>query len=105
MNNDQLDDLKQFIDSKISQSEERLRSEISNEISSAIQGSEKRLRGEIRETSAEIRTEMAAGFRGVAEAFNELDRDNQSIKKQQVELKSIVDDHTVQLKTLQQKIA
>ncbi len=51
MNNDQLDDLKQFIAASVSQSEERLRSEMNQGFQA-------------------VRQEMVDGFRGVGEAID-----------------------------------
>lgn len=53
MNDDQLDDLKQFIDSRISQSEDK----ITSETRSSIQ---------------ELRQEMLDGFAGVGDAIEEI---------------------------------
>ncbi len=65
MKDDQLDDLKQFITATVSQSEARLRDDISDEIHSVVVDSEKRLRIEV----VALRTEMIDGFAGVAEAI------------------------------------
>ncbi len=53
MNNDQLDDLKQFIDSRISQSEARFDETLKEELGT-------------------LRTEMLDGFSGVGEAIEEI---------------------------------
>ncbi len=57
MNNDQLDDLKQFISTSISQSEERLRNDLRDEMNQGFQA---------------IRQEMAGGFLAVGEAIDEI---------------------------------
>ncbi len=58
MNDNQLDDLKQFIAASVSQSEERLRNEMN-------QGFEA-----VRQEFQAVRQEMADGFRGVGEAID-----------------------------------
>lgn len=71
MNDDQIDDLKQFIDSKISQSEARLHSEVADmriELKKEISDT----RGELKEEIAQLREETREGFKGVAVAFEEL---------------------------------
>ena len=68
MNNDQLDDLKQFILASISQSEGRLR----HEFVTAISESEGRLRGEMSQGFQTIRNEMSDGFLAVGEAIEEI---------------------------------
>ena len=64
MNDQQLDDLKQFIDSRISQSEGRLRSE--------IRESEDRVKSELRGEIQELRTEVRDGFTAVGEAVTRI---------------------------------
>src|SRR5258708_14889727 len=68
MNNDQLDDLKQFISASLSQSETRLREELKEWISTSINQSEGRLHQEVQT----VRQEMADGFLGVGEAIEEI---------------------------------
>lgn len=70
MNDDQfdVDDLKQFIEATVSQSEVRLREEITDTVSQ----SESRLRqemGDLRQEMGELHQEMRDGFAGVGEAF------------------------------------
>lgn len=62
MNNDQFDDLKQFISASISQSEERICKEMTDGF--------KAVRREIQV----VRQEMADGFLGVGEAIDEIHR-------------------------------
>lgn len=60
MNDEQLEDLKQFIDSRISQSEVRFDDKLSTEVSA--------LRNEI----SALRQEMLDGFAGVGDSFDEI---------------------------------
>lgn len=62
MNDDQLDDLKQFIDSRISQSETRL--------GDRIDGVEQSLNSKLEA----LRQEMLDGFVGVSEAIEEINK-------------------------------
>ena len=61
MNDDQLDDLKQFVAPTVSQSEERLRTELGK----AVSQSEERLHAEL----GNLRTELHDAFTGVFEAL------------------------------------
>lgn len=58
--NDQFDDLKQFIASTVSQTEERLQNEMTE------------LKREFKGEMSELRKEMADGFTGVGEAIDEI---------------------------------
>jgi len=64
MNNDQLDDLKQFIAASVSQSEERLRGEMNQGF--------RAVRQEMAEGFQAVRQEMADGFLAVGEATDEI---------------------------------
>jgi hypothetical protein len=78
MNNDQFDDLKQFIDGRLSQSEvlfdEKLQS-LKHELKGEI--------GELRQEMTELRQEMHDGFAGVAEV---IDDNNQHIDERLTKL-------------------
>jgi uncharacterized protein YukE len=56
MNDDQLSDLKQFIASTVSQTEQRLQAQIS----------------ELKSEVSEVKTEMANGFEGIGEAIEQI---------------------------------
>lgn len=80
MDKDQLDDLKQFIATTVSQSEARLRTELRKEWKSDLQAGLAGLKSELRiewrsdlarETSA-LRQEMREGFAAVAETLDEI---------------------------------
>lgn len=62
MNDNQLDDLKQFIAASVFQSEERLR----NEMNQGFQA----VREEVHQEFQAVRQEVADGFRGVGEAID-----------------------------------
>ena len=64
MDNNQLEDLKQFIDGRVSQAEVRL----GENLGEKIDGAETRLGGKIKS----LRTEMLDGFMGVGEAIGEI---------------------------------
>lgn len=66
MQDEQLEDLKQFIGATVSQSEERLRAEISR-VEGKVDGLEGRVDG--------LRQEMLDGFSGVGEAIDELHKE------------------------------
>ena len=74
MNDDQLDDLKQFIAGTVSQTEERLQMQIS-EIKSEV--------SEMKIEMSEIKTEMANGFEGIGEAIEQI---HQQAEAQEVEV-------------------
>ena len=86
MNDNQLDDLKQFIAASVSQSEERLRNEMN-------QGFEA-----VRQEFQAVRQEMADGFRGVGEAIDVIHKHSD----EQNELNATVDKR---LTRLEQRIA
>lgn len=71
MNNDQLDDLKQFISASISQSEGRLRHEFVTVIA---------------DLEGRLRQEMADGFLAVGEAIAEI---HQQLETQQEQYKAV----------------
>ncbi|HET9721483.1 MAG TPA: hypothetical protein VFP32_00430 [Candidatus Saccharimonadales bacterium] len=62
MNDEQLEDLKQFIDGRISQAETRFDNKLGEEI------------GSVREEIEALRKEMLDGFTGVGEAIDEINK-------------------------------
>lgn len=62
MNDDQLDDLKQFIDSRISQTEARFDEKLDSKVD------------ELRKELGDLRAEMLDGFAGVGEAIEEINK-------------------------------
>lgn len=78
MNDDQFDDLKQFIDSRISQTEAMIDQRIAESEAKSekrIEIAENRLDSKIEALRAEVhelRVEMREGFAGVGEAIEEL---------------------------------
>lgn len=73
MNDDKLDDLKQFIASTVTQTEQRLRDEL------ASKDDLQSLRVELKAGIDNVRTEMADGFAGVGEAIESLHQTNTSV--------------------------
>ena len=63
MNDDQFDDLKQFIVNTVSQTENRLQAQIS-QVADEL--------GDVRNELGQLRSEMASGFEGVAEAVEQI---------------------------------
>jgi uncharacterized coiled-coil DUF342 family protein len=78
MNDEQLDDLKQFIDSRISQSEQRIRDDLNQDMAE--------LKRELNQTNKTI----DGGFTGIAEAIeqinNRLDRRDQEVDQRLTKL-------------------
>lgn len=68
MKDDQLDDLKQFIEATVSQSEQRVKTELKEEMSAV---------------KTELKEEMANGFAGVGDAIEEI---HNIIEKNQTEV-------------------
>lgn len=66
MDDDQLDDLKQFIANTVSQTEQRLRDELASKEDIAA------LRLEMDDKFKSVRLEMSDGFTGVGEAIEEV---------------------------------
>ncbi len=67
MKDEQLDDLKQFIETTVGQTEQRLRNEMADGFASATK--------EMTDGFTEVRQEMADGFAGVGEAIEEIHKD------------------------------
>ena len=78
MNDDQLDDLKQFIDSRISQTEATFETMLEDRISQT----EKKLERQIED----LRNEMHDGFAGIGEAIEELHNADDELDKRLTKL-------------------
>jgi archaellum component FlaC len=74
MNDDQLDDLKQFIASTVSQTEQRLQTQIS-EIKEEI--------FEVKTNMSQIKDDLANGFEGIGEAIEQV---HQQAETQEIEV-------------------
>lgn len=78
MNHDQFEDLKQFIDSRISQTEKKFDEKLDSEI------------GGLRQELASLREDMLEGFSGVGEAIenihNQLDETKEEFDKRLAKL-------------------
>jgi hypothetical protein len=76
MNDDQFDDLKQFIDGRISQSAENTQTDLKQFIETRISQSETRLTGDltkkIKDVEENLKQEMRAGFEGVGDATEQI---------------------------------
>jgi predicted nucleic acid-binding Zn-ribbon protein len=71
MNDDQLDDLKQFIANTVSQTETRLQTQIS-EVGGRVD--------EVQTQLGQLRQEMADGFEGVAEAIEQIHQQAETLE-------------------------
>ena len=80
MKDEQLDDLKQYFSTEISQSEARIKSEITADLG-----------GSLNRIISELRTDMNSGFAAIAQIFNDVH--------------DSIDDHETRLTKLEQQVA
>jgi len=100
MNEEQFDDLKQFITSTVSQSETRLREELASKEDLVGLASKEELH-DVRSSLVSLREEMRDGFTGVGEAIESLAA---NMDKRFNEFDSVVHRHTTEIEDHERRL-